>query len=391
MSKICNKIFIIICSIFLIFPFTINAEEEFKSLKELKEGLAKYEAERDMLKARQRQIQNEISKANNDIAKAHADIEKAQQDIEASKQKIVELDAEIVEKNKEIENLLTFLQVADGDNVYLEYIFGASSFTDFIYRSSIVTQLTNHNDELIVQMNEMIEENKQLQKDLAEDIKENEKALDNLQKVLKESNLDMKDLNEEQEDIDADIDATKKMVEWVASMYKDAGCAEDVDMYSCINVTISSGFTRPTDKGTITSNYGMRLHPTLGYYRLHAGMDIALPSGSKVYASTSGVVSKITKKASCGGNMVYIQHNVGGTKYRTVYMHLKKINVKLGDVVYLNTVIGLSGGTESYDGCSTGAHLHFGIYKGWTGSTYVNPRNYINFPAKGGKYTSRFY
>ena len=68
-------------------------------------------------------------------------------------------------------------------------------------------------------------------------------------------------------------------------------------------------------------------------------------------------------------------------------MHLHSISVKLNDFVTASTVVGKSGGGESYDYCTTGPHLHFGIMKG---SSYVNPRNYVKFPAKGGRFTNRF-
>ena len=64
---------------------------------------------------------------------------------------------------------------------------------------------------------------------------------------------------------------------------------------------------------------------------------------------------------------------------------------KVGDIVTITSVIGTVGGGESYDNCSTGAHLHFGILKGWSGYTYYNPRNYIKFPGLGSRFTTRFY
>ena len=147
--------------------------------------------------------------------------------------------------------------------------------------------------------------------------------------------------------------------------------------------------------GTVTSEYGMRMHPTQHVYKMHYGIDIAVPMNTKVYASAAGIVSKITrvsnpnkKNSSCGGNMVYVKHRIDGKEFTTVYMHLHTIKVKLNDYVTLNTVVGLSGGGESYDYCTTGPHLHFGVYKG---STYVNPRNYVNFPKRLKKFTSRWY
>ena len=68
-------------------------------------------------------------------------------------------------------------------------------------------------------------------------------------------------------------------------------------------------------------------------------------------------------------------------------MHVHTIKVSLGDYVTVNTVIAGSGGGESYDYCTTGPHLHFSIMKG---KSYLQPRNYVSFPAKGKRFTSRY-
>ncbi|NLC48733.1 MAG: peptidoglycan DD-metalloendopeptidase family protein, partial [Tenericutes bacterium] len=318
------------------------------------------------------------------------EIVKNENEIKESQENIILLNEEIVVKQKEIDSLLSFLQVSNGENVYLEYVFEATSFTDFIYRSAVVEQLTKYNDELIDEMYNMIEENKQLQIKLKEKIKKSEAAIDKLEVSLKSQNLDMNDIDEEQRDVNADIKARKVEIAYYEKTYTQNGCSEDIDIYECVGVPYANEFTRPLDKGTITSEFGMRFHPTKHYYTMHNGIDIGIPTGNKVYSSAAGIVNKIVVRSSCGGNMVYIQHNIDGTKYRTVYMHLHTVKVKVGDVVSFSTVIGTSGGGESYDGCSTGPHLHFGILKGWTGYSYYNPRTYINFPKLGSRFTTRF-
>ena len=123
-------------------------------------------------------------------------------------------------------------------------------------------------------------------------------------------------------------------------------------------------------------------------------MDLGVPTRTNVYPAANGVVTKIArvkypekKNSSCGGNKIYIKHMVNGKEYVTIYMHVHTIKVDLGDYVTVNTVIAGSGGGESYDYCTTGPHLHFSIMKG---SSYVNPRNYISFPAKNKRFTSRY-
>lgn len=386
MMKYIKKI--LFCSLcFFALASNVNA----KSLKDLKDELAKDEADKAALVAKQKEVQKKMDSISNEIGEIQDEIDRCEKEIQKSKEKIIELDAKIIDKKKEIDSLLSFLQISDGDNVYLEYVFGASDFTDFIYRSAVVEQLTAYNDQLINEMYALIEENKKLQIKLADDIEASENAMKKLEKKLASFSGDMDDLSDDEKDVDADIKARKKEIEYYEETYKKNGCSDTEDIYSCIGVPYATGLTRPLAKGSVTSNFGMRYHPTLHYYRMHNGIDLGVSMNSNVYASAAGVVNKITVKSSCGGNMVWIQHNIDGKKYRTVYQHLHQILVSVGDVVTQNTVIGKSGGGESYDRCSTGPHLHFGVLTGWTGSSYVNPRNYIEFPAKGGRFYSRYY
>ncbi len=380
------KVFLVIFSFFLVIN-TVSA----KSLTQLKKELAQDEANREELIRKEKETQGQIDAMNADITELQTQIADCELKIEEAQQKIYDLEAKIDEKQLEIDNLLSFLQVSNGENIYLEYVFEAKSFTDFIYRSAIVEQLTKYNDELIDEMYKMIEEAKQLQVELQEDIKESESTIDKVEEILKKYNLDMNDLDEEKRDVEADIKARKVEIAEYERVYKENNCKEDQEITECVDVPPAGQFVRPLQKGTITSVYGMRYHPTRHVYTMHNGVDIGgNGTGTSVYAAAAGRVNKIVNRSSCGGNMVYIQHTVSGTKYRTVYMHLHTMNVKVGDIVTANTVIGTVGGGESYDRCSTGAHLHFGLLKGWEGSTYYNPANYVKLPGKGGRFTGRY-
>ena len=176
--------------------------------------------------------------------------------------------------------------------------------------------------------------------------------------------------------------------------FKNNGCSEDTDINVCLKVPSSTGFIRPLVKATVTSEFGMRYHPTRHVWTLHSGIDLGVPIGTNVHPAANGVVTKIARVknpnkagSSCGGNKIYVKHLVNGKEFVTVYMHVHTIKVNLGDYVTVNTVIAGSGGGESYDYCTTGPHLHFSIMKG---KSYLQPRNYVSFPAKGKRFTSRY-
>ena len=381
---------IILCLFGAFLIFSIPSNIEAKTLRQMKEELATAKANKAANEAQMKEAQARVKKYQNEISASISEIEKSQNEIEEARIKIQELEEEIKEKQKEIDDLLRFLQVSKGENVYLEYVFGATSFTDFIYRTAIVEQMSDYNDKLIDEMYDLIEQNKQLQKELEAKIQELEKKVENLKKDLAKVNLTIDDLAGDQKDLNAEIKAFEVEIKF----YEDYGCKLDQEIADCLNVPYANGFVRPTDYGYISSNYGWR-SLNLSGSNFHSGIDIALPEGNKVYPSAPGYVAKKVIKSSCGGNMLYINHSVGGKKYTTVYMQLKSFNVNVGDTVFLTTVIAYSGGgasTRGYDRCTTGAHLHFGMFNGWTSSKayLIDPRTKVNFPALYTRYYSRW-
>ena len=217
MKRIFKIIFTIIIS--CMFMCSFNAANN-TSLKDLKDALAKYKATYDSVVNKQNQLQQNIKNAENELAKISKEIDEYEASIKESKERVAELEKEIAEKQAEIDNLLSFLQVADEDNVYLEYIFNAKTYADFIYRSSVVEQLTKHNDDLITEMSNLIEENKQEQKRLEEKIDESEKAIDRLNETLRKYSLTMDDLVDDHKDAKADYEASKREVEAYEKLYQ---------------------------------------------------------------------------------------------------------------------------------------------------------------------------
>ena len=390
-KKIAKLLFIVIIT--FVFMSNVFASNN-TSLKDLKDKLEKDRQTLNAVVNKQNQLKKAITAIKNELGDIADEIDQSEKDIKESREKVEALEKEIEEKKVETDNLVSYLQISSGDNIYLEYVFKSKSFTDFIYRSAIAEQLTKYNDELIDEMYRLIDENKQEQERLNKKIDDSEKTMDKLQATLKKHNLSMDDLADDHKDAKADYEASKKEVAAYEKIYKEKGCSESTPIIDCVDIPYADGLIRPTNKGSITSEYGMRLHPTLGYYRMHNGVDIGIPTNTPVYAAAAGIVSKIVKvknpnvrNSSCGGNVVYVKHRIKGKEYTTVYMHLHSINVKVQDFVTTASLIGKSGGGESYDYCTTGPHLHFGVM---LGSNYVNPRNYVSFPKKGVKWTRRY-
>ncbi len=111
----------------------------------------------------------------------------------------------------------------------------------------------------------------------------------------------------------------------------------------------------PINGARLSSSFGMRKHPILGYNKMHKGTDFAAPSGTPIMASGSGTVTR-ARWCGGGGNCVKIKHN---STYETVYAHMKSFakGVKEGRKVKQGQIIGYVGST----GLSTGPHLHYEV------------------------------
>lgn len=122
----------------------------------------------------------------------------------------------------------------------------------------------------------------------------------------------------------------------------------------------------PVDGARISSGFGMRFHPVLGYSRMHKGIDFAVPDGTPVMAAGSGTI-QIAGKVNGYGNFVLLNN---GNGYSTAYGHLSRFaaGIHKGSRVRQGQVIAYSGHT----GLATGPHLHYEIR---INNQQVNPKN----------------
>jgi murein DD-endopeptidase MepM/ murein hydrolase activator NlpD len=129
---------------------------------------------------------------------------------------------------------------------------------------------------------------------------------------------------------------------------------------------MAQGMVQPVN-GHITSGYGLRRHPILGYVRMHSGVDFGATYGSPVFAVSDGIVAFAGRHGG-HGNYVKLEHGGG---LGSGYGHMSRIAVSPGQHVQAGQVIGYVGST----GLSTGPHLHYEVYE--NGRT-VNPMS-VNF------------
>lgn len=376
MKKISSVILLILLAVFII-PVNTNA----KTLKQLEDEVNKFTAD---LESKNNQIaanDAEVAEIKKKIADYENQISEIKSETEVLEQEIEESNNEIAEKSEQSKSLFQYLQVSEGENAYVEYIFGATDVTDMVYRIAIVEQLTEYNEQVMDDLTKLIEDNNKRKEELATKNSELEKLTDELETEQSKINAETAAIK----DAMPSVEKQKEEAEKQLAYYKKLGCGENEDITSCemrVNgnsVPSASGFYRPMVSGYVTQNW-----MNAG----HLGIDLSNTNKTiEIYPVASGVV--FAKYYDTYGALVLkIRHNVNGRYIYSTYAHLSAWYVNVGDVVTPDTVIGRMGNT----GYSFGAHLHLELTTcdwhaggGCTWATYqkstINPRQYIGFPS----------
>ena len=130
----------------------------------------------------------------------------------------------------------------------------------------------------------------------------------------------------------------------------------DEEYYDIKGKSITKSLMKtPINGARLSSSFGMRKHPILGYNKMHRGTDFAAPSGTPIIASGSGTITR-ARWCGGGGNCIKIKHN---STYETIYAHMKAFakGIREGKKVRQGQIIGYVGST----GLSTGPHLHYEV------------------------------
>ncbi len=347
------------------------------------------------LQDQQQDLQNQLDESNNQLEEVQSQlsenlqqIEKLDEKIKQSEEKITKLNEQVTQLQTEISDIQAKLEVAEknyetqkqvmekrlvaiyeaGDTRYIDVLLKSNNISEFLSSYYLITEITSMDQSLLEEVEAQkkeIELSKQKleknQTSLATALQTQTQTSTVLQntKTLRENYIAR--LSDEEKAKQAQIDEITAQYEAVNNQILElAKQGLDTAYIGGVLAWPVPGYTK------ITSNYGMRVHPITGQYKLHTGVDISAPIGANFVAANDGIVTKAEYNTAYG-NMVIIDHGGG---ISTLYAHGSEILVTVGQTVKRNEAILKVGST----GYSTGPHAHFEVR---INGVVTNPIEYI--------------
>ncbi len=347
------------------------------------------------LQDQQQDLQNQLDESNNQLEEVQSQlsenlqqIEKLDEKIQQSEEKITKLNDQVTQLQTEISDIQAKLEVAEknyetqkqvmekrlvaiyeaGDTKYIDVLLKSNNISEFLSNYYLITEITSMDqsllDEVETQKKEIELSKQKLEKNqtsLASALQTQTQTSTVLQntKTLRENYIAR--LSDEEKAKQAQIDEITAQYEAVNNQILElAKQGLDTVYIGGVLAWPVPGYTK------ITSNYGMRVHPITGQYKLHTGVDISAPIGANFVAANDGIVTKAEYNTAYG-NMVIIDHGGG---ISTLYAHGSEILVTVGQTVKRNEAILKVGST----GYSTGPHAHFEVR---INGVVTNPIEYI--------------
>lgn len=253
---------------------------------------------------------------------------------------------------------------------YLDVLFGSTSFGDFIAKIQNMRQIVEFDNEIYLNYQNMIEKLRKQEEKIEYEttlMREKKEQLEELNKYIIELQEEKKGylhrLTEEMKNKQRKIQSKEE--EKMKYKRKEEGLKRELQNRNRLLNDVQNDMKTI---GITTSGEGIFIVPTQGRYsssfgprwgKMHNGIDIANKIGTPVVAAASGTV-KWAHYVNGYGNTVLLSHEINGRTYETLYAHLNKINVKVGQQVTQGEKIGEMGNT----GFSYGSHLHFEIHVG---------------------------
>jgi len=371
---------ITICVLLLAGSFQLPAQAT--SLSELRNRLSRYLSRESQAKGRLRSIKGEQQQARSGLISAQqqlaqaqvrlreseAQLHKTKQDIAETEQQLAETKARLDKHEAEMQQYLLALYRA-GEPTYLEVVFRATSFENFVTRAEFTRRLAQRDEELLTALvsEKQAYESKRAellvlrahQEDLRAQIKQQRDVVSAREAAADRELARVKQDRVEAERLLAQMQQESQRIEQMLARLQGGGGQSYSGSWSG---TLGCPILRSY---RISSQYGWRIHPILGGRRFHDGVDLACPTGTPIHAADKGLVIYTGWRGGYG-RTVLIDH---GSGISTMYAHCSRYAVQKGQAVNRGQVIGYVGST----GLSTGPHLHFGLRK------YGKPINPMKF------------
>ena len=366
-----------------------------KELSDAKKKESAAKALESELKERVSVIQDQISVLSGQIASVQNSIGQKEQEISAKETEIAEKETEIEEKELEIQDqwsdfkkhMAAMQELRDGGSVAM--LSAVNDLYELLTFNEVMQDISIKDTEI---MDNMKAAKSALEADKVE-LEAQRKELKSQKAELDTQNYQMK---AKQSELNSSISAAQLSAQDAQKAQKAAQAAIESDElnYEAVKKEIQkliaaaasskpqlsfTGFACPLKSYTrVSSEYGWRKNPVSGVNRLHAGIDLAAPGGTPIYAAASGYVQVAGWSSGGYGNYVIIYHGSmsDGNAYSTLYGHMRSVATSAGKYVKQGELIGYVGST----GNSTGNHLHLEVWKGGKKANAVNPRGYIPFP-----------
>lgn len=312
-------------------------------------------------------LDNQISQSQNELNTINTDINDLMKQINENEDKLTKTQANL----DDIQGLLDarIIKMYEAPKFeFLQVLLESKSATEFLSTYYAMKELAEYDKQLLETVKKQKEDIETTKKILAEKKKQ---VVENKQKQQKKTQVlantktmrqyYISKLSTEEQELQEKIDEYNSQVTAIESEIKLMALNSiSADYIGGAMIWPIPGYT------TITSEYGMRVHPITGAYKLHTGTDIGAPMGADFVAAAKGVVTKAAMTPAYG-NMVIIDHGGG---VQTLYAHGSQILVQVGQEVEAGTPVLKVGST----GYSTGPHAHFEIRI--NGQT-VNPMEYL--------------
>lgn len=369
-------------------------EESEGKKKEAEDNQKAVEGKLSQVKKMLKEVQNIKSELDKAMVEADAKLEDLNDSIEILNADILELEDNIATTQAELivaesvkerqyytmKKRIQYLY-EKGNKSYIELLFTAGSFSDFLNTAEFINKLEKYDKEMLTSYMETVKDIEEKKQKLLEE----EEALKAKQSDLNAQQQEVEDEMEEKQDAinmySADINNKEAAIqEYEAYIAEQKAVVEAMEAAILAEkkrlaeenksaIVYDGGkFAWPAPKYTrISDDYGNRIHPTLGTQQFHNGVDMAAPGGSPILAAYDGEVVAADYSATMG-NYVMINHGDG---LITIYMHASALEVSKGQMVVRGEEIAKVGTT----GRSTGNHLHFSVREN---GSYVSPWKFIS-------------